>query len=423
MKRIAQKSLYGKQKVKEVADGLLSGGMDTKVELIQALIPLGLLHVQEVLQAEVAALAGERYSRGFVRKQHVRWGRQGGYVHLGGQRVAIDAPRVRDRESGRTRLPDVYRALQEPRDMDEAALSRLLGGLACRRYEQSAGLVPEALGLGPSSVSRRFVRASARKLEDFCSRPLDGYDIVAVFIDGKTFARDQMVVALGVDIKGSKVPLGFVQTATENAKACGEFLSSLVERGLRFDQGLLVIIDGAKGLYKAAKKVFADLALVQRCQWHKRQNVVSYLPKDKQKLFRQKLQRAYEKPDYREAKTALEHVAKELKLVNESALASLNEGLEETLTLHRLGLFRELGASFKTTNCIESLNSQVARLTRRVSRWTNSNQKHRWLAVALMDIEPRLRKVKGCKHLPLLRLALKRELKIEDVKSAERAAA
>ena len=162
---------------------------------------------------------------------------------------------------------------------------------------------------------------------------------------------------------------------------------------------------------------------MQRCQWHKRENVVSYLPKGLQAAFRKKLQRAYEKPDYKEAKSTLERVGKELKLVNESALASLNEGLEDTLTLHRLGLFKELGPSFKTTNCIESLNSQVARLTRRVSRWTNSNQKHRWLATALMDIEPRLRKVKGCKHLPLLRLALRRELKIEDGKTAERAAA
>jgi len=423
MKRIAQKSLYGKQKVKEVAHGLLFGGLDVKVELIQSLIPLGLMHVEEVLQAEVAALAGERYSRGPVRKQHVRWGSQGGYVYLGGQRVDVEAPRVRDRESGRTTLPGAYRALQEPRTMDETVLSRLLGGLACRRYEQSAGLVPEALGLAPSSVSRSFVRASAKRLEDFCERPLDNNDIVAVFIDGKTFARDQMVVALGVDITGRKVPLGFVQTATENAKACKEFLLGLVSRGLKFDQGLLIIIDGAKGLYKAVKDVFGGLALVQRCQWHKRENVVSYLPKSLQTAFRRKLQHAYEKPDYKEAKASLEHVAKELKLVNESALASLNEGLEDTLTLHRIGLFKELGASFKTTNCIESLNSQVARLTRRVSRWTNSNQMHRWLATALLDIEKRLNKVKGCKHLPLLRLALKRELKIEDVKPAARAAA
>jgi hypothetical protein len=159
MRRIAQKSVYRKQNVSEIGRQLVEGGLDTKVELIRSLIPLGLKHVEEVLQAEVAELAGGRYSRG---KKCVRWGRQDGYVHLGGQRVAVDAPRLRDKESGRTRLPDSYRALQGAREMDESVLSRLLGGLACRRYEHSAGLVPEALGLGPSSVSRRFVRASAR---------------------------------------------------------------------------------------------------------------------------------------------------------------------------------------------------------------------------------------------------------------------
>lgn len=272
-------------------------------------------------------------------------------------------------------------------------------------------------------MSRKFVKASARKLEEFCTRPLDGYDIVAIFMDGKTFADYQMVVALGVDMDGRKILLGFVQTATENAKVCKEFLSGLIERGLKYEQGILFVIDGAKGLRKSIKDLFGGLALVQRCQWHKRENVVGYLPKGLQATFRKKLQKAYEKPDHKEAKESLERVEKELKLVNESAVTSLQEGFEETLTLHRLGLFKELGASFKTTNCIESLNSQVARLTRRVSRWTNSNQMHRWLATALMDIEKRLNRVKGHKSLSLLRLALKRELKIYDGKSAERAAA
>ena len=388
MKRIAQKSLYGKQKVKDVAQGLLSGGMDTKVELIQALIPLGLLHVQEVLQAEVAALAGERYSRGCGPKQYVRWGSQGGYVSLGGQRIAVDVPRVMGREDGGTKLPSAYRALQEPRGVDDSVLSKFLGGLACRRYEESAGLVPEALGLSASNVSRKFIKASAKRLEEFCTRPIDGHDIVAIFMDGKTFADYQMVVALGVDMDGRKILLGFVQTATENAKVCKEFLLGLVDRGLKYEQGLLFVIDGAKGLRKAVKDVFGELSLVQRCQWHKRENVVGYLPKGLQAAFRKKLQKAYEKPDYKEAKAALERVGKELQLVNESALTSLEEGFEETLTLHRLGLFKVLGASFKTTNCIESLNSQVARLTRRVSRWTNSNQMHRWLATAYLKQRP-----------------------------------
>jgi putative transposase len=412
MQRIAQKKIYGKQKSGEVVRQLMEGELDTRVELIQKLIPLGLLHVQEQLQRDIEELAGARYSRGKGAKQYARWDSQGGYVYLGGQRVGIRSPRVQDRADGRIRYPQSYREFQQPREGDEVLLSRLLGGLAGRRYEESAKLVPEVLGLSASSVSRRFVAASSRKLKGFCSRSLADADLVAIFIDGKTFADDQMVVALGVDIKGRKIPLGFVQTATENARACKEFLKGLVARGLKSEQGLLFVIDGAKGLSKAIIEVFGGQGLICRCQWHKRENVLSYLPKSQQAGFRRKLQQAYEKPTYEQAKAALGHIAKELRLINESAVSSLNEGLEETLTLHRLGLFPQLGISFKTTNCIESLNSQVARLTRRVSRWTNSHQKHRWMATALLDIEPRLRKIKGFRYLPLLRLAIQKELEL-----------
>jgi transposase-like protein len=423
MKRITQKKNEGKRKNEEVIRQLLNGGIDTKVELIQSLIPLGLLHVGEVLQQEVAALAGGRYSRGGGPKRHVRWGQQPGYVYLGGQRLGLSVPRVRDREDGNTTFPEAYREFQKPRGRDEALLSRLLGGLSGRRYEESAKLVPEVLGLSPSSVSRRFIAASARKLESFGSRSLGGYDLVAIFMDGKTFGGDQLVIALGVDIHGKKIPLGFVQTATENAKVCKEFLAGLLKRGLKADQGILFVVDGAKGLSKAIEEVFSGHGIIQRCQWHKRENVVSYLPKETQAGFRRKLQQAYEKPTQDEAQAALGHIAKELKLVNLSAVSSLQEGLEETLTLHRLGLFSKLGISFKTTNCIESLNSQVGRLTRRVSRWTNSDQKQRWMATALLDIEPRLRKTKGFRYLPLLRLAIQKELGLVEVIKTEGAAA
>ena len=238
-------------------------------------------------------------------------------------------------------------------------------------------------------------------------RTLEEYDLVALFFDGKTFAEDSMVLAVGVTVEGRKVMLGMVQTATENEKACSEFLSELVERGLRYQEGLLVILDGSKGLLKAVKKVFGPVVLVQRCQWHKRENVVSYLPKRQQSVFRKKLQKAYEKPTCREAKRELTLVRKELRLLNESAVRSLDEGLEETLTLHRLGLFPEFGISLKTTNCIESILSQVESRTSKVDYWKNSEQKHRWMATALLDIEPRLRKIKGCRYLAQLQKRLR----------------
>ncbi len=237
--------------------------------------------------------------------------------------------------------------------------------------------------MSASTVSRRFIRASARQLETLQTRRLDDRDVVALVLDGKTFGEDAMVIALGITATGEKVVLGLVETATENARVCAAFLRDLVERGLRSDQGLLCVLDGAKGLRKAIQTVFGARAVVQRCQWHTRENVVAYLPRPQQATWRRKLQQAYERPTYAEAKAALLRLRRELRLVNASAAASLDEGFEETLTLHRLGVFPTLGMSVKTTNCLESLNALVGQYTDTVDRWRTSDQKQRWCAAAL----------------------------------------
>ena len=226
-----------------------------------------------------------------------------------------------------------------------------------------------------------------------------------------------MVTEVGVTITGEKVLLGFVQTATENRKVCAAFLRELVERGLRIDVGLLVVTDGAKGLHAAVREVFGTAAVLQRCQWHKRENVLAYLPERHRVTIRRKLQAAYEQPTYEAAKRALGKVRAELVLLNASAVASLDEGLDETLTLHRLGVFGELGTSLKTTNAIESIHARVESRTANVDHWKNSEQKQRWLATALLDLEPRFRRIRNYRALPLLRQALKRQLE-EAKKSA-----
>jgi transposase-like protein len=233
---------------------------------------------------------------------------------------------------------------------------------------------------------------------------------VALILDGKSFGSDEMVIALGVTGEGRKVVLGFIQTGAENERVCREMLEGLVERGLSIERGFLCVIDGSKGLRKAIYGVFGKKALIQRCQWHKRENVVGYLPKSIQGSMKRKLQEAYQESSYERAKDKLSKIRKELQLINQSAVSSLDEGLEETLTLHRLGLFRELGISFKTTNCIESLMALIGQKTNKVDYWKNSDQKHRWLAAVLLDIEPRLRKVKGYRYLPQLRIAIQREI-------------
>ncbi|HEX9833150.1 MAG TPA: transposase [Mycobacterium sp.] len=379
--------------------------------MIQALIPIGLDAVNELLQQEVIALVGARYSRDGGQADCARWGRQRGSVYLGDHKVAVTVPRVRDL-GRRQEVPLAsYQALGRPRRAEDAALLKLLKGLSCRDYEACVDPAAETFGLAASSLSRRFKRASAKKLAELTERDLSGYDLVALFLDGKTFGDDQMVIGLGITISGEKVVLGFVQTSTENERTCSAFLRGLLDRGLKAEAGLLCVIDGSKGLRKAVARVFADRAAVQRCQWHKRENVVSHLPASQQATYRQKLQRAYDQPTYAKAKSALSRIRSELSVLNASAVGSLDEGFDETLTLHRLGLFEELGRSFKTTNCIENLNALVAQRTDKVDCWKNADQKHRWLATALLDIEPRLRTVCGHQHLTRLRGALQTHLK------------
>ena len=383
--------------------------VDSTVALIQELIPLGLKAVGEALKAEVTALAGEWYSRAGGQPGLVRWSQERGSVYLADQKLPITYTRVRDLPGNREVPLRTYQRLQEPRQADRGVLLRVLRGLSCRAYRECAEAVPAAFGLSSSTISRRFIRASARQLQALCERRLEGYDFVALVLDGKTFAEDAMVITLGVTVSGDKVLLGFVQTATENERVCTAFLRGLLERGLRPDQGLLCVIDGAKGLRKALQTVFGTQALVQRCQWHKRENVVGYLPKTQQAAWRHKLQAAYGQPSYAEARAALLRVRQELRLVNESAVKSLDEGFEETLTLHRLGLVAVLGRSLTTTNCLESIMAQLGQRTDKVDRWRSSDQKQRWVATALLDLEPRLRRIKGYRHLPLLRAALQRE--------------
>lgn len=386
-----------------------------RVEMIQALIPIGLEAVRQELQRELEELTGPRYARHGGRGGLSRWGGQRGSVYLLDQKVPVRVPRVRDLRRDVEVPLETYAMLQSPQAADRALFGRILGGLSCRDYESSSRLDPESFGLSASTVSRRFIEASAAKLREIRERRLEGLDVVAVFLDGKAFAEEQIVLAVGITVQGEKKLLGFVQTATENEVVCRQFLQGLVDRGLSVENGLLLVIDGGKGLRKAISSVLGKKTPVQRCQWHKRENVVSHLPKSRQARVRKRLKAAQELPDYEKAKAELMKIHAELKETNESAAASLLEGLEETLTLQKLGLARELGRSFKTTNVIESVQSMIGRRTDKVDHWKNSNQLHRWLASALLEVEPRLRKVCGYQHLYKLRQILQ---KMSHVKAA-----
>lgn len=380
------------------------------LSMIQALIPLGLKAVEDALQKEVTALAGPRYAHGDATPGIARWGKQRGSIYLADQKLAVTVPRVRNMLE-KTEVPlTTYTKLQTPRARDTGLFRRVLSGISTREYEAAAEAVPDAFGLSKSSVSRRFIRTTKGELERFHMRRHDDREWLVLLIDGKSFAEDQIVIALGVTPKGEKRVLGLVQTATENKRSCAAFLRELVERGFNAPHGLLVVIDGAKGLRAAVRDVFGDDVAVQRCQWHKRENVMSYLTKPQQLVWRRKLQAAYAHSGHDDAKRALHRLVKELAAINESAARSLEEGLDETITLHKLGLHEELRRSLNTTNLIESVMAQIERKTQRVDHWRTSEQKQRWCAAALLQIEKNFRCVRGFKHMPLLQAALTRKL-------------
>ena len=413
--------------------------LDPRVELIRQLIPLGLAEVSRMLEEEVEELAGRRHARKGDDESGYRHGHNPGSVRLGGQRHPVRVPRVRGRASHReVARPEGGRGARIVRAtprlgrrggrgaLSEGAARDLLsrnGAASCRDYEAAVEAVPGAIGLSKSRVSREFKKATAARLKEFQERDLSVYDVVALVLDGKSFAEDEMVVALGVTLEGDKVFLGFVQTDTENAVVIRSFLRGLKDRGLDLSAGALVVIDGAKGLRSGVLAAFKDQVLIQRCQWHKRENVISHLPRAEQKNWRRRLQRAYQRPTYKEAAQALKTLKHELGEVNQSAVASLNEGFEETLTLHRLGVFPLVGRSLKTTNVLESVNAMAEQRCGRVDHWKTSSQKHRWFATVLLEIEPRLRRLLGYRHLPLLRAAIQKELGITLPESSSHAVA
>ena len=281
----------------------------------------------------VEALAGVRYARQDG-SPGVRHGSNPGTVRLAGQRVPIRVPRVRG-SRGEWPLRS-YATLHGSRgEVDDGLLRRVLYGISCRNYEAAAEAIPGAIGLSSSTVSRAFVHASAAKLKAFQERDLRQEDLVAVFLDGKTFAAATLVVAMGVRTTGEKRFLGFVETDTENEAVLTPFLRSLLERGLDISKGLLVIVDGGKGRRAAVRKAFTSRALVQRCQWHKRENVVSYLAKQDQPTLRRMLEAAYAPATHGDAKRTLDRLYQELRIVTESAAAHLFEGPAQHLTFPR----------------------------------------------------------------------------------------
>lgn len=360
----------------------------------------GLKIIQAVIEDEVTRRVGPRHHPG-VESDSVRWGQQPGYVVFGGEKVAVQRPRVRTRKGEEVTL-NSYARLQHDGRRQRAVREGIIAGLSSRNYRRAVQSVLEGYGIEKSSVSREFVAASAAELKHLCEKKLDGLDLVAILIDGVHVGKQVQVVVLGIENTGEKQVLGLWQGATENTTVVKELLEDLVARGLKQDRRYLFVIDGAKALRAGIERVFGERAEVQRCQIHKRRNVKEHLPKSAQGDTDRRIRNAYAMTGYAEAKDALEKIFRQLERINPSAARSLEEGMEETLTVHRLGVGTLLRQTLASTNPIESCFSIVEKVARNVKRWRAGNQALRWTATGLLEAEKKFHKVKGYRDLEIL---------------------
>jgi len=365
----------------------------------------GLQLMDLLMQEEVRELTGERSQRQPERTANRR-GSERGYCVVMGQKVPIQRPRVRSTEDKEVRLGS-YELFHRGEPLTETVWEKLMLGLSTRDYGQAIRQFTEAYGLEKSAISEHFIEASRTKLKAMMERRLDKTRLCALLIDATPFQGQQMVAALGIDEYGRKMILGIRQGATENATVVGELLGDLVERGLDFTEPRLYILDGGKALTAAVKKHAGESAAIQRCQVHKRRNVLDHLTDEQKPAVAKKLNAAYALEGYDAAKEALNGLHRELMDLNPSAARSLGEGMEETLTVHRLHLPLQLRKTMASTNVIESAFSVVEKVCKNVKRWHGGDQRERWVGSGLLVAENQFRRITGHKLIPILMQELK----------------
>lgn len=373
--------------------------LQTKAEIEALSAQAGLKIIHHFLEEEITQRCGPHGQQ--VAYRH---GAQPGYVVYAGRKVAIPKPRLRAKGGGELALKS-YQAFQQDGRMQRAVARKLTHQVSTRNYAAAIDDCLAGYGIQKSSGRRQWQAATAGELQKLCQRPVPS-GLVALLLDGQYFRRECLVVALGVDQEGCKHVLGLWHGATENSTLVKELLADLRERGLNTEATMLVVVDGAKALYKGVREVFGERALIQRCRVHKLRNVVEHLPLEKRAQAVWRLRGAWAKATPEAALKELRTCVKWLETISPSAARSLEEGLEETLTVSRLDLSEPLLRTFSSTNLIESCFARTEAWTRRVKRWRNGQMVLRWGAAALLFAEQGFRRVRGHDHLNQLIAAL-----------------
>jgi transposase-like protein len=374
----------------------------------------GMIVIAEMMEAERTRIVGPRGTHDPDRVAE-RNGSAPGSVVLGGRTVPVCRPRAVRVDGGGEIGLDTYAVFSSTDLLTQVALERMLAGVATRRH----GLVSEPVGetleararsVSKSAISRRFKTATEAKLAELLGRDLSGLDVAAMMIDGIVFAQCCVVVALAITSDGTKVPVGLWEGDTENAIVVKDLLADLVARGLSCEEGVLFVLDGSKALTAGVKRVFGDLALIQRCILHKRRNLDAYLPDGYAKIIDGRLAKAFNDIDHKRGLRVAKGIAAQLDEHYPSAAASLREGLEDMFTVRRLGAADRLARSLSCTNAVESMISVVQRLGGRVTNWRDPKMVRRWVGVGMLEAERSFRRIRGCKDMPALTAAIRAEV-------------
>ncbi len=391
------KNTARKKKLKEVEPVVQLTLADLiRADLREFVIAAGTAAIGVVLEHERSQLVGPRYAHLPGRQAH-RAGSAPGELVMGGRRIQVRRLRARTLDGREVELP-TWAAFSAEDPLHERAVEQMLVGVSTRNYARSLEPVPEELavrGTSRSAVSRRFVAATEKQMAEWLGRDLSAIDLVVLMIDGVYIDEHVLLVALGIDAQGEKHVLGLREGATENAASCTALLTDMRERGLHTERTVLAVLDGSKALAKAVRDVYGSRALIQRCQAHKARNVTDQLPEEMRPSVRQALRDAYRADDATRAKRMLGNLVRRLRDEHPGAAASLDEGLDETLTVKRLGLSSKLERQLSTTNAIENLIGSLRRIAGRVKRWRGAGMIMRWTVAAIADAATRFRRVMG----------------------------
>lgn len=391
---------------------MVAGIVTTKKALHEWVADMGMAALVGVMEADAERVVGCRKGGHQDGRRLGHWGYTNTPFPYDGRQVVLPRPRVRTADKKQeVTLPSV-RQFQSLDPMSARVVDQILLGVSTRGYETSLGPGPEGLrtkGAKKSRVSEVFVEETRRRMKDRLAEKLDELDLVAMLLDGVHVAQHAIVVGLGVTRDGRKHILGLRQGSTENATLCADLLQDFVGRGLKNIEGLLYVLDGGKGLRTAIRNVAGDSAVVQRCQQHKRRNVVGHLPQARQMTVDRMLVDAYNSESLKTARKRLGQIVSWLdRNGEEDAAASLREGMEETLTVWKLDLPEPLRRFFATTNAIENVLGVVRRVSRNVKHWRHGAMAKRWTGIGLVAAEKRFKRIKGHRHMPALVEALSR---------------